>query len=162
MGKENNEVNKKANQEKENDKRIRGIIDDFFNESEKTGSFINQRWTKEMLEPKSMATDKKYIGHYNVLYLATRMANDDYKDNRFFTGEHLKKVLQKQTKLFLKIPDKEKGTPIKFYKTTDLEEYYRNELNSEKDEKEKEKLKKKLNKVIEKNKENSSREKKCL
>ena len=162
MAKENNEVNKKANQEKENDKRIRGIIDDFFNESEKTGSFINQRWTKEMLEPKSMATDKKYIGHYNVLYLATRMANDDYKDNRFFTGEHLKKVLQKQTKLFLKIPDKEKGTPIKFYKTTDLEEYYRNELNSEKDEKEKEKLKKKLNKVIEKNKENSSREKKMF
>lgn len=158
MGKENNEVNKKFNQKEENDKRSREIINDFFNESEKTGSFINQRWTKEMLEPKSMVTGKDYKG-YNVLYLATRMANNDYNDNRFFTVDHLKDVLQKKTDLFLKIKKGETGTSIKYFRPTDAEEYYRNKLNSEKDENNKEKLKNILNKVIEKNEESGNREK---
>lgn len=69
---------KKANEEK-NDERSKKIIEQFFDESEKTGSFIDERWTKEMLEPKSMVTGKDYKG-YNVLYLATRMAQDDMKD----------------------------------------------------------------------------------
>lgn len=158
MGKENNEVNKKLNQKEENDKRSREIINDFFNESEKTGSFINQRWTKEMLEPKSMVTGKDYKG-YNVLYLATRMANNDYNDNRFFTVDHLKDVLQKKTDLFLKIKKGETGTSIKYFRPTDAEEYYRNKLNSEKDENNKEKLKNILNKVIERNEESGNREK---
>lgn len=158
MAKENNEVNKKVNQKEENDKRSREIIDDFFNESEKTGSFINQRWTKEMLEPKSMVTGKDYKG-YNVLYLATRMANNDFDDNRFFTVDHLKDVLQKKTDLFLKIKKGETGTSVKYFRPTDAEEYYRNKLNSEKDENNKEKLKNILNKVIERNEAGGNREK---
>ena len=159
MGKENNEVkNKKLNQKEENDKRSREIIDDFFNESEKTGSFINQRWTKEMLEPKSMVTGKDYKG-YNVLYLATRMANNDFDDNRFFTVDHLKDVLQKKTDLFLKIKKGETGTSIKYFRPTDAEEYYRNKLNSEKDEDNKEKLKNILSKVMERNEKSGNREK---
>lgn len=158
MAKENNEVNKKVNQKEENDKRSREIIDDFFNESEKTGSFINQRWTKEMLEPKSMVTGKDYKG-YNVLYLATRMANNDYDDNRFLTVDHLKDVLQKKTDLFLKIKKGETGTSVKYFRPTDAEEYYRNKLNSEKDENNKEKLKNILNKVIERNEAGGNREK---
>lgn len=158
MAKENNEVNKKVNQKEENDKRSREIIDDFFNESEKTGSFINQRWTKEMLEPKSMVTGKDYKG-YNVLYLATRMANNDFDDNRFFTVDHLKDVLQKKTDLFLKIKKGETGTSVKYFRPTDAEEYYRNKLNSEKNEDNKEKLKNILNKVIERNEAGGNREK---
>ena len=158
IAKENNEVNKKVNQKEENDKRSREIIDDFFNESEKTGSFINQRWTKEMLEPKSMVTGKDYKG-YNVLYLATRMANNDFDDNRFFTVDHLKDVLQKKTDLFLKIKKGETGTSVKYFRPTDAEEYYRNKLNSEKDENNKEKLKNILNKVIERNEAGGNREK---
>lgn len=156
MAKENNEVNKKLNQKEENDKRSREIIDDFFNESEKTGSFINQRWTKEMLEPKSMVTGKDYKG-YNVLYLATRMAQDDMKDNRFFTIDHLRDKLQKETDEFLKIKKGSEGTVIKFFRVQDAEDYYKKKIKTLTNEDDKKKYETALEKVIKKNETSLSR-----
>jgi hypothetical protein len=132
-----------------NDERCKEIIEDFFNESEKTGSFINQRWTKEMLEPKSMVTGKDYKG-YNILYLANRMAKDDMKDNRFFTFDHLKDVLQKKSNEFLKLKTGAEGTVIKFFRPTDAEEYYRKKLKTA-NETEKESIQKKYDDIKKKN-----------
>ena len=132
-----------------NDERCKEIIEDFFNESEKTGSFINQRWTKEMLEPKSMVTGKDYRG-YNILYLANRMAKDDMKDNRFFTFDHLKDVLQKKSNEFLKLKTGAEGTVIKFFRPTDAEEYYRKKLKTA-NETEKESIQKKYDDIKKKN-----------
>ena len=67
-----------------------------------------------MLEPKSMVTGKDYKG-YNVLYLATRMAQDDMKDNRFFTIDHLRDKLQKETDEFLKIKKRFRGYCYKVF-----------------------------------------------
>lgn len=146
---------KKANEEK-NDERSKKIIEQFFDESEKTGSFIDERWTKEMLEPKSMVTGKDYKG-YNVLYLATRMAQDDMKDNRFFTIDHLRDKLQKETDEFLKIKKGSEGTVIKFFRVQDAEDYYKKKIKTLTNEDDKKKYETALEKVIKKNETSLSR-----
>ena len=138
--------------------RKQALIDRFFNESEKTGSFIDERWTKEMLEPKSMITGKEYNGS-NAIYLSIKMAKDNMEDNNFFTFLQLKHDLQKKTNIPLKIPTGTEGMPISYVSFEDAEKFYEDKVKKAKTKEEKEKSKKRLESVRNNNQLKNSREK---
>lgn len=138
--------------------RKQALIDRFFNESEKTGSFIDERWTKEMLEPKSMITGKEYNGS-NAIYLSIKMAKDNMEDNNFFTFLQLKHDLQKKTDIPLKIPTGTEGMPISYVSFEDAEKFYEDKVKKAKTKEEKEKSEKNLERVRNNNQLKNSREK---
>lgn len=138
--------------------RKQALIDRFFNESEKTGSFIDERWTKEMLEPKSMITGKEYNGS-NAIYLSIKMAKDNMEDNNFFTFLQLKHDLQKKTNIPLKIPTGTEGMPISYVSFEDAEKFYEDKVKKAKTKEEKEKSEKRLESVRNNNQLKNSREK---
>lgn len=165
----NNKEEKVKEKEKEQEQEVKfqpvdanerkqALIDRFFNESEKTGSFIDERWTKEMLEPKSMITGKEYNGS-NAIYLSIKMAKDNMEDNNFFTFLQLKHDLQKKTNIPLKIPTGTEGMPISYVSFEDAEKFYEDKVKKAKTKEEKEKSEKRLESVRNNNQLKNSREK---
>ena len=152
---EKKEMKEKDIQEKE--KRVSDIIKNYLDEASETGSFASRRWTKDNLNPESIASGETYKGG-NALLLTQRIISENWEDNRFITHKKLSSInFERQKEGKDKITVKEKGeftTPIKFVTITATEEYYKELLKNEKlTPEQREKYTKKLDNVIEMEKE---------
>lgn len=152
---EKKEMKEKDIQEKE--KRVSDIIKNYLDEASETGSFASRRWTKDNLNPESIASGETYKGG-NALLLTQRIISENWEDNRFITHKKLSSInFERQKEEKDKITVKEKGeftTPIKFVSITYTEDYYKELLKNEKlAPEQREKYTKKLDTITEREKE---------
>ena len=137
----------KIEDNKKKEEKIHDLINNYLDDSIKTGNFANERWTISNLDPTSIATGKCYEGH-NMLILTQRIIRENWEDNRFITSQKLSYInyeRKKENKEKL-LPQKDDyATPIKFVSFSDKINYYEEELKKEKNEEKKETLEKKIN-----------------